>query len=74
MTNGLKTNKKTTKLYKQMSRENQIHLDEIIKDTSTFQIHKISTQELKRHKDMKRELVKHHEELRIKGMSQLVEI
>jgi hypothetical protein len=57
-----------------MSRVNQEYLDNITKDTSTFHINKISTPELKRHLDMKRELVKHHEELRIKGMSRLAEI
>jgi hypothetical protein len=71
MMNGLRTNRQTTKLYNEMSKENQQYLDEIIKDTSTFQLNKISTQELKKNKDRKRELVKHHEELRIRGMSQL---
>jgi hypothetical protein len=74
MTNGLRTNKQTSKLFKQMSVENQKNLDEIIKDSSTFQLNKISTQELKRHKDLKRELVRHHDEFRIKGMKQLAEI
>jgi hypothetical protein len=74
MTNGLRTNKETSKLYKHMSTEIQKHLDDIIKGSSTFQLNKISTQELKRPKDLKRELVRHHDELRIKGMKQLAEI
>jgi hypothetical protein len=74
MTNGLRTNKQTSKLYKQMSTENRKHLDDIIKGFSTFQLNKISTQELKRHKDLKRELARHHDKLRIKGMKQLAEI
>jgi hypothetical protein len=57
MKNGKNTNKQTTKLYNQMSQENQKYLDEVIKDSSAFQLNKILTREVKRNKTLKRELV-----------------
>jgi hypothetical protein len=74
MKNGRRTDRQTSKLYRQMDEENQKYLDSIFEDSSAFQTSQIVTRELKRNIEIKRELVRHHVELRLKGMKQLVEI
>jgi hypothetical protein len=74
MKNGRETRKQTLKIYKQMATENQQSLDEIIDGASAFKLNQLAPKELKRNLTIKRELLKHHVELRAKGMKQLAEI
>jgi hypothetical protein len=67
MKNGWQTRRQTTKLYKRMSADNQQSLDEKIKGLSDFQLNQLSQKELKRSLTIKRELARHHVELRTKG-------
>jgi hypothetical protein len=49
-------------------------LEKTIKDISAIQLQQIASKELKKNLSLKRELIQHHVELRIKGMQQLAEI
>jgi hypothetical protein len=74
MKNGRETRNQTTKLYKKMSKNNQENLDKIIGNASAFKLNQLAPKERKRNIAIKQELVRHHAELRAKGMKQLAEI